>query len=198
MDGNDEFIKKLFFNLDEFKNATFNNKDEIENKKERDKYIQLFKEWLLEKTIKSQKIKNGLKKESVNRPRQRVFWIEFGTNIGSEFSFPHFGVVIKEFNCTAIVVPLSTEKEDDPEYKNSGNLFIPIGELEDLPYDRKPCYALVNQIRTISKARMNDYKDKNGKYHQILLNEKQMKLIFDTIRKLGEQQIKIKNNIKKA
>jgi mRNA-degrading endonuclease toxin of MazEF toxin-antitoxin module len=197
MGEHDGFINRLTYNLDEIKKAIFVNDDVKKNAEEKRKYIYSLKEWLLEKTIKNQKIKNGLKRESVNRPRQRVYWIEFGINVGSEFSFPHFGVVIKEFDYTAIVVPISTEKEDDPEYKNVGNLFIPIGELEDLPYDKRLCYALVNQIRAVSKVRMSDYKDEKSVFHQITLDETQMKSILDAIKGIGEQPIKIKTNILK-
>jgi uncharacterized protein YifN (PemK superfamily) len=188
----EELISNLILNLEELEKIVISEKDE-KVKKQEEKYICLFKKWLLEQTIKNQMIKNGFKKESVSRPRQEVFWIDFGVNIGSEFSFPHFGVVIKEFNKTAIVVPLSTQKEDDPEYKNVGNLIVPIGELEDLPADKKPCFALINQIKVISKSRINNYKDKNGKFYKIVLNENQMKLIFDTIKNISEQKIITKN-----
>lgn len=198
MSEHESFINKLIYNINEIKKAVFNSEDTEKDEIEKQKYIDYFKEWLLEKVIKNQKIKNKLKNECVSRPRQRVYWVEFGLNIGSEFSYSHFGVVVKEFNYTAIVVPISTEKDDDPEYKHSGNLFVPIGELDDLPYDKKPCYALVNQIRTISKSRLSDYKDKkSNQFVKITLNETQMKIIFDAIKSIGEQNITTKSQNKK-
>lgn len=188
----ESFIKDLIANIDKFKNIVFHVEVD-KNKAQKSAYIRALKQWLLEKTVKNQMIKSGFKKESVNRPRQRVYWIDFGVNIGCEFSYPHFCVVIKEFNNTAIVVPISSEKDDDPEYKTVGNLFVPIGVLEDLPNDKRPCYALVNQIRSVSKSRLSDYRDVDKNLHQITLNEKQMKLIFDAVCSIGQQEIKTKN-----
>ncbi|MCM3730054.1 type II toxin-antitoxin system PemK/MazF family toxin [Fictibacillus nanhaiensis] len=114
-------------------------------------------------------------------------------NIGSEFNFFHFCVVIKEFDYTAIVVPLSTEKDNDAEWKSAGNLVVPIGIIDDMPKDKKPVYAMVNQIKTVSKQRLSDYyvKEEN-KHYTMTLDEDQMGVIFQTISTLGKQKIKIK------
>lgn len=124
-------------------------------------------------------------KENVGRTRGYVYWIDFGVNIGSEFNFPHFGVVLKEFDYTAIVVPISTEKEDDAEWKSPENLIIKIGKLNDLPYEKKDCYAMVSQIRSISKQRLSYYKDRNGKfYNKIKLTSGQLDKIDSMVLKL--------------
>jgi len=149
--------------------------------------------WVYELAIKNFMIKYNPKKEKVNRLRQRVYWIDFGVNVGSEFNYPHFCVVVKEFDNTAIVVPISTVKEDDPEWKHAGNLVVEIGCLDDLPYEKNPSYAMINQIKTVSKQRLSDYKDnKTGKYVRIELNEHQMQKIFDAINSISMQKINVK------
>lgn len=183
------WLKKIQNELLKFDDISFNSESE------KQKYIKDLIDWLSEITIKNFLIKRFPKKEKVNRTRQNVYWIDFGFNIGTEFNYPHFCVVIKEFNNTAIVVPISTEKEDDPEWKSAGNLFIPIGILNDLPGDKKPCYALLNQIRTVSKQRLSDYWDKeNKKFVSITLEPDQMKKIFDGINSLSTQKIKEKKS----
>lgn len=185
IDTNDAFVKDLIHNLNRLNSAIFHPTDSHLDSLHKKNYINHFKEWLVEKAIKNQKIKHKQKNENVKRPRQRIYWVEFGLNVGSEFSFPHFGVVIKEFNHTVIVVPLSSEKVEDPEYKNSGNLFVPIGEISGLPYNKKPCYALVNQIKTLSRTRLSDYRDpKTKKYIELNADKDQMKLIFDAIKNI--------------
>lgn len=167
--------------------------EELLKKKDisQDEYLEKLTKWLNEIIIKNKLIIGKPSKEKVTRVRQHVYWIDFGFNIGTEFNFPHFCVVIKEFTNTAIVVPISTEKEEDPEWKSARNLFVPIGKIEGLPREKKDCYALVNQIRTVSKQRLSDYYDKSTrKYIHIQLKPDQMKLILDAISQIGSQKIK--------
>lgn len=145
-----------------------------------------FSQWVLESTVKNKIIsmnKNQKDKEMARRRRSRVYWIDFGVNIGSEFNYPHFCVVIKESLFTAIVVPISSVKENTPDWKQSENLIVEIGSIEDLPGDKKPCYALVHQIRTVSKQRLSNYKH-NGQYYELKLSTEQMDLIDNAIKSL--------------
>ncbi|MHC0036434.1 type II toxin-antitoxin system PemK/MazF family toxin [Pseudoneobacillus sp. C159] len=167
--------------VEELDNLSFKNKNQ---------YVYQLKKWLFELVNRNYKIKKGEAKETVKKKRQNVYCLDFGVNVGSEFNFFHFCVVIKEFDYTAIIVPLSTEKEDDADWKSAGNLVIPIGEIEDMPKDKKPVYAMVNQIKTVSKQRLTDYfNNDDKKFYPMTLSETQMKLIFNAIKKLGEQTI---------
>lgn len=154
------------------------------------RYVDSFKEWIVNLVRRNLEIKKDRKVEKQNRKRQSVYCLDFGVNVGSEFNYFHFCVVIKEFDYTAIIVPLSTEKEDDAEWKSAGNLVIPIGIVEDMRYDKKPCYAMVNQIKTVSKQRLTDYYDNANKdYVRMMLNPVQTKLIYDAIHNLTTQEI---------
>lgn len=184
----DDNLKNLPKKIKEFDKLSF---------KDKSNYIFKLKKWLVTLTERNLKIKKNSSLEKVHKKRQNVYCIDFGVNVGSEFSFFHFCVVVKEFDYTAIVVPLSTEKDDDADWKSAGNLVVPIGEIEDMPKEKKPVYAMVNQITTVSKQRLTDYYDKKeNKRYPMTLNETQMKLIFNTIEKLTTQSIKTKNSKK--
>lgn len=177
--------KLLFEKLEEvfakLNSITFSNSDD-ENIKIKDMYISKLKQWILEIPTKNYLIKSNSKRERIHRLKQRVYWIDFGVNIGSEFNFPHFCVVLKEFDYTAIVIPLSTVKEDDADWKSAQNLIVEIGNLENLPESKKSCYAMVNQIRSVSKQRLSDYKDKTtGSFIEIKLTDSQMQKIYDSL-----------------
>jgi mRNA-degrading endonuclease toxin of MazEF toxin-antitoxin module len=144
--------------------------------------------WLAEVAAKNKFIQQseGKKERDQARPRKRICYFDFGVNVGSEFNYPHFAVVIKEFSFTAIVVPISSQKEDDPEWKSPENLIIPIGVIKDLPREQRPCYAMVNQIRSISKQRLSYFKDSlSGEvYDKLQLSDPQMDLIDAAIKNL--------------
>src|SRR5690554_6841047 len=81
-------------------------------------YAEAMSSWFAEITTKNRIIhysRNVQKedKEKIRRRRGRVFYTDFGVGVGSEFGFPHFCVVIKEYTYTAIVVPLSSVKESE-------------------------------------------------------------------------------------
>jgi mRNA-degrading endonuclease toxin of MazEF toxin-antitoxin module len=121
--------------------------------------------------------------EDLTRERGYVYWIDFGINIGSEFNSNHFGVVIKEFKYTALVVPISTIKESDSSWKNPENLVIPIGKIEGLPGKKEDSYAMVNQLKSLSKQRLTFYRDNitREQFKDLKLNNIQLDLIDDAI-----------------
>ncbi len=195
MDNNNvekEYVEKYIENIK--KNISMIEKlSFLDDSYEKNKYIKGLKNWLAEICTKNFMIKKEHSKELVHRYKQRVYWIDFGVNIGSEFNYPHFCVVIKEFDYTAIVVPLSTVKEDDADWKSANNLIIEIGALEDLPNEKKACYALVNQIKTVSKQRLTDYKSE-GKFYKIKLSDDQMNKINKAIMTLAGLKIDCNND----
>lgn len=76
--------------------------------------------WFIEHTTKnfyilnSKKQKKQIDTEVNKKPRSHVYWAEFGINIGSEFNDSHYAVVIKESKYTAVVVPLTSKKDNIP------------------------------------------------------------------------------------
>lgn len=149
-----------------------------------DSYPINFLKWVKEITIKNKIIhmnKSLKDKEMSRRRRSHVYWIDFGRNIGSEFNDCHFCVVIYESKFTAIIVPLSSKKENESHWKEEENLILPIGYLEDLPDDDKRFnYALVHQMRAVSKQRLSNFKYKD-RYLDLKLSDKQMDIIDNAI-----------------
>ena len=164
-----------------------------------DNYSINFARWTLEVTTKNKIIYenkvNKTDKEMARRRRGQVYWIDFGKNIGSEFNDQHFCIVIRESEFTAIVVPISSQKEDTPDWKRSEELIVLIGLLNDLPGDKLPCYALVHQIRTVSKQRLSNFKYK-GSYIEIKLTNEQLDKIDQAVLKLSGTTKPKENNSK--
>lgn len=173
-------ISKLFSELSYFANKEYGNVDN---------YDEEYLSWILETLVKNRylhykQFNESVYMEKVGRERGKVYKIDFGVNIGSEFNYPHFCVVIKEFNSTAIVVPLSSVKEEVPLWKTEDNLVIEVGYIINLPKQTKSSYALVNQMQSVSKKRLDVYKTNFGKYITLKLNNAQMDLIDKLILKL--------------
>ncbi|MCM3165101.1 type II toxin-antitoxin system PemK/MazF family toxin [Metabacillus litoralis] len=150
-------------------------------------------DWFYEVGVKNKLIHlfrnnaNKSDKEMVRRRRSRVYYIDFGVNVGSEFNYPHFCVVVSEFKYHSVVVPLSTVKETDTDgwKKDEDNLFIEIGEVENFPLEQKDCYAVVSKIREVSKQRLSDYKHPvTKKFIELKLTDEQMDKVDAAITKL--------------
>ena len=106
------------------------------------------------------------------KPRSHVFWTEFGINIGSEFNEPHYAVVVKESKYTAIVVPLTSKKDEIPKWIQDDDAIIPIGKVEGFEKDTTECYACISLIRSVSKRRLSS--KVNGKFLKFKLLPVQM------------------------
>ncbi|MGN7300328.1 type II toxin-antitoxin system PemK/MazF family toxin [Ferdinandcohnia sp. SAFN-114] len=146
-------------------------------------YAKKMVEWFHEMGVKNKIIhsfKNNVSKpdkEMARRRRSKVYYIDFGVNVGSEFNYPHFCVVVAEFKYTAVVVPLSSVKDaDEGGWKNDEeNLYIEIGEVEGFPNETKDCYAVVSKIQEVSKQRLSDYRIPGTKqFVPLKLNDTQM------------------------
>lgn len=141
--------------------------------------------WANELVVKNHVIKYNPAKETVQRQRKNVYWMDFGVNVGSEFNYQHFCVVIREFSNTAIVVPLSTTKPVNASWKTVDNLVVRVGPVSGFPDGGKDCYAMVNQIKTVSKQRLGAFFDKTLQQRlKLKLDDSQMDIIDNTIKLL--------------
>jgi uncharacterized protein YifN (PemK superfamily) len=156
-------------------------------------YAQKMVEWFHEVGVKNKIIhmfKNNASKadkEMARRRRSRVYYIDLGVNVGSEFNYPHFCVVVKEFKHTAVVVPLSSVKETDKGgwKQNEDVLYESIGQVQGFPEETKDCYATISRIREVSKQRLSNYKNPaDGKFVELRLTDDQMDLIDAAIIKM--------------
>src|SRR5690554_6509147 len=74
------------------------------------KYAVEHAKWSTEKVVKNRLIREKYQ-DQIQRKRKFVYWTDLGMNVGSELCEKHFCVVIKEFEKTAIIVPISSVKE---------------------------------------------------------------------------------------
>lgn len=119
---------------------------------------------------------NNLFLEKTPAKRGEIFVVDFGYNIGSEFRYKHYCVVLKVEGNTAIVVPLTSKNHNRESC-------IKLGEIKKLSINKKIIsFALLNQIRTISRARLIR-PTKNGKTQFIKLNSSQLDIIDNELKK---------------
>ena len=128
--------------------------------------------------------------ELYKKPRQNVFWIGFGRNVGSEFQDYHFAVVLYESKYTAIVVPLTSKKEHDPIWiAENKDVIVDLGVIEGYPHENKECYACTFMLQTVSKKRLSQYGKNKGVHYDIKITDEQMKKICDKISEITYNNI---------
>lgn len=147
-----------------------------EKSDEKDKaYAVKHSAWINEKQVKNRIIRFKKSDEKVQRKRKHVYWSSVGMNVGSELSEDHFVVVVKEFPTVAVVIPLSSVK---PEHTKSEALgYYEIGKVDGLPVSSRNSFAVVSQIKTMSKKRLSSYRLANKEYLTIILSDEQMDII---------------------
>lgn len=125
----------------------------------------------LEKTIDL--ILDNTKENKNNIRIKKVYYVDFGFNIGSEFRGKHYCVVLKIQGGTATIIPLTSKSK-----KNMGA--VDLGTINKLSKEIKS-YALINQIQTISKSRLNT-PIINGKLENINLTGKQFRKLKEELK----------------
>ncbi len=139
---------------------------------------------------KSKKTKGAMDQELYSKERQHVYWVDFGKNVGTEFSGDHFAIVLQQFKTTALVVPVTSKKDHDPKWISDHKDFIvDIGKINGYPGDAKDCYACVYLIHSISKKRLSRFGSKENGYYDLKLDDTQMKLICDKLNEITYNKI---------
>lgn len=140
---------------------------------------------------KSKKDKNLHDQELYKKSRQNVYWINFGRNIGSEFQDYHYAVVLYETRYTAIVIPLTSKKEHEPEWvREHKNVIVDLGEIYGYPNESKECYACTFMIQTVSKKRLDRCGNKTEGYFNLTISDEQMEKICDKLNEITYNNIK--------
>lgn len=161
-----------------------------------DNYCANLFDWFNEVVLKNIAIYNSKKsetekdQETYNKPRQKVYWINFGRNVGSEFQDYHYVVVLFESKYTAIVAPLTSKKEHEPKWIiENKDVIVDLGVVDGYPDDSKECYACTFMLQTVSKKRL-DRCGKKGKHYNIKISDEQMKAICNKINEITYNDIK--------
>ena len=140
---------------------------------------------------KSKKSNTVQDQETYKKTRQKVYWINLGRNIGSEFQDYHYAVVIYESKYTAIIVPLTSKKEHEPEWIiENKNVIVDLGIVEGYPDESKECYACAFMLQTVSKKRLDRCGNKRDVYFEIKISDKQMSMICNKIIEITNNTIK--------
>lgn len=146
--------------------------------------------------FKSKQSETETDQELFKKTRQKVYWIDFGRNIGSEFRDLHFAVVIYESKYTALVVPLTSKKEQDPKWiADNRNVIVDLGIIDGFPEDSKECYACTFMIQSVSKKRLSRYGNQEKGFYDIKLTNEQMKRICNNLSQIAYNSIEKENNI---
>ena len=135
--------------------------------------------------FKSKILDSDVDQELYKKCRQHVYWIDFGRNIGSEFQDLHFAVVIYEAKYTAIVVPLTSKKYQNPKWiEEDRNAIVDLGIIDGFPKETKECYACTFMVQSVSKKRLSLYGDSKKGYYDIKITDEQMKKICDNLSRI--------------
>lgn len=181
-----EKSKKLYHDILELK------KIDIDNN-----YCANLFDWFDEVVLKNIAIHKSKKnpaqqdQETYKKTRQRVYWINFGRNIGSEFQDYHYAVVLYESKYTAIVVPLTSKKEHEPDWiVEHKDVIVDLGIVDGYPDESKECYACTFMLQTVSKKRLDRCGNKQNGYFDIKISNEQMELICNKINEITYNDIK--------
>lgn len=114
-------------------------------------------EWISKKTNIIMNSPEFIQKSKENIIRGDVIWVEFGYNIGEEFSGKHPAVVLKNGGKTLIVIPITSKQPTEKQM--AGKTYIELGKI----YNFKNIKRWVNifNIMPISIERI-DFNSKKG------------------------------------
>ena len=167
------YIRIIRKNLLFFKGNKFLNQNDFHKKSAK---------WYGFKSETNKRIALDDKIEKIRRAEKSIYWIDLGINIGSEMNYPHLCFVLKEMVSTAIIIPLSSKKEEFSLYKANNDFIVDIGKIPNYLND-SDSYAMIEQLRVVSKKRlyMNKWEN-NGKPYK--LDAKQEDLIYESVLEL--------------
>ena len=144
--------------------------------------------------FKSKLDDNQIDQELYKKERQFVYWIDFGRNVGSEFRDLHFAVVVYESKYTALVIPLTSKKEYDPQWiEENRDTIVDLGVIDGFPDEVKECYACTFMIQSVSKKRLSRYGDNEKGFFDIRLSNNQMKKICNNLSHIAYNSVEKEN-----
>lgn len=143
----------------------------------KDKEIQytasLFLNWLNTKTNLINNEKSFKKPDDFELKRGKVVWVDFGFNIGTEFGGKHPAVILRVSGEKVFVVPLSSQKPDDP----SKDMFVEVDKV----YQLKPMKRWVNVLNMVGvSVQRIDFTNSTGR-----VNGKVLDNISNALNKVG-------------
>lgn len=117
-----------------------------------------FLNWLQRKTQIISNEKDFIIPEGIELKRTKVFWIDFGFNIGQEFGGKHPAIIMRVSGQKVFALPLSSQAPD--EDKRDLPIFVKIPLVYDLPSMTR--WANVLNITCVSVQRI-DFSSPSGR-----------------------------------
>lgn len=143
-----------------------------------------FISWCLEKSKyhKKHKLKEKLSGLPYKMQRGDIIKVDFGINIGDEFSDsgtgPHFAIYWEQNGFQIIVIPISAEERKPEKNDFAQN----IGQIPGLPKG-KDSYAKIDMIKSVSIRRISKiYGQKDGKIPLSIIKPEAIQQISDKIK----------------
>lgn len=167
-----EEYKEYAFNsinafIDDNKNKTIEDKKRVKN----------YLKWINKKTniIRNEKNFSINEEQKKHLKRSKVFWIDFGFNIGKEFGGKHPAVILRVTGDSVFVIPLSSGPL--PETKKNDDACVEIPFVYDFPYMKRWLNVLRMQCVSIQRI---DFDNRIGR-----IKGKYMDKINEALRKVG-------------
>lgn len=152
------------------------------------------KKWLIDIPLQNEKIiatRNKIEKDKLEKgfshikdlekepaKRGEVFHVDFGYGIGAEYRYNHYCVVLAVEGKIVIVVPLTSSNS---KYNQNSDFVVSLGEILKMPGQVKDSYALINQIRSISRYRLRRPRKERKKLYP-KLDKDQLNLLDNCIK----------------
>ena len=155
-EGKDKKDVNINEGLDSLKEALENYVKENSSKDEEVVYTAYtFLQWLKKKTEIVQKEKTFEIPEGIELKRGKVFWIDFGFNIGQEFGGKHPAIIYRVSGGQVFVFPLTTQEPDEEKPP-----FVKIPFVFDFPNMKR--WVNVLNLKCVSINRI-DFESCNGR-----------------------------------
>lgn len=117
-----------------------------------------FLRWIKRKTEIISQEKEFTVPKDVDLRRTKVFWIDFGFNIGQEFGGKHPAIILRVSGRQVFVLPLSSQAPDPDKIDNP--MFVKIPKVFDFSYMTR--WVNVLNIKCVSIQRI-DFTSPSGR-----------------------------------
>lgn len=134
-----------------------------------------FLRWIKRKTEIISQEKEFTVSKDIELRRTKVFWVDFGFNIGQEFGGKHPAIILRVSGQQVFVLPLSSQAPDPDKIDNP--MFVKIPNVFDFPYMTR--WINVLNIKCVSIQRI-DFSSHSGR-----VSGKIMDKISEAISKCG-------------
>ena len=125
----------------------------------------LFLNWLNKKTVLVSNEKSFSLPSGVDLRRSKVFWIDFGFNIGQEFGGRHPAIILRVSGELVFAVPLTSQ---EPDTTKDHSMFVEVPFIFDFPPLKR--WVNVLNITSVSIQRI-DFSDISGRVKGSVLDD---------------------------